>query len=90
MLKNFNFSFSRYKIKLTKIIKIMNIIQIDFFIARDLIKNLFKTNINKKQKKPTNNYLFAFERVLIEIKTIYHRENKIEKLKIIAHKKTNN
>jgi hypothetical protein len=82
-----------YKLKLSRIKKIMNTMIANTVLAQNSIKLFFKTNMTRKtRKKKTKKddrekYKFAYERVLIETVTRQHKKNEIKKMKKAQKKK---
>ena len=64
IVKSLNSYLFNHKFKLTKVLKIINTMQIDFLIIRNSTKNLFKINMHKKTKKKKNHTIIIFQHLI--------------------------
>jgi hypothetical protein len=84
LLQSLNSYTLNHQIKLNRVQKSIDLMNVDLILARDAAKVLFKVNMTREIRKKTKdnitkNYRISFERVLIENKAIRLREDEIRK-----------
>jgi hypothetical protein len=92
LLKSLNLYTFNHQIKLSRVKKTIDLMNVDLILARDVIKVLFKANMTRKTRKKTKEniveaYRISFERVLIENEAIRLREDEIKKSEDVMLKK---
>jgi hypothetical protein len=93
LLQSLNFYTLNHQIKLNRVQKTIDLMNVDLILARDATKTLFKANMTKETRKKTKEnineraFRISFERVLIENEAIRLREDEIRKSEEIMQKK---